>query len=103
MGIRGSKREALEILDKIKGFCDSIDLTLSETKTKLTNMNSEHILFIGTKIFRASHVNYSRLGTERRLKRNKLGIRMEAPIDRIKNKLSISSFISQGKTAPKFL
>ena len=101
VGIRGNRLEAIEILNKIKEFCKSIELTLSETK--VTNLNSEPILFLGTKIFRASHASFSRLGTKRRLKRNKLGIRMEAPIERIRKKLTQSSFISGGKSAAKFL
>lgn len=93
----------MEIYNKVKDFCTSIDLNLSETKTKLTSFNSEPILFLGTKISRSNHVRFSRIGSVRRLKRNKLGIRMEAPMDRIRKKLSQTSFMLQGKSAPKFL
>ena len=103
IGIRGTRKEAIDILNKIKEFCTSISLTLSESKTKLTSLNSESFLFLGTKISRASHASFSRIGTVRRLKRNKLGIRMEAPLIRIRKKLAQASFMAQGKSAPKFL
>lgn len=103
IGIRGTRGEAVEILNKVRTFCTSIGLTLSETKTKLTAINSEPIFFLGTKIFRSNHVSFSRMGTVRRLRRNKLGIRFEAPILRIRKKLAQASFISHGDSAPKFL
>jgi hypothetical protein len=43
------------------------------------------------------------MGTFRRLRRNKLNIRLEAPMDRIKKKLVQASFMANGKSAPKFL
>jgi hypothetical protein len=95
--------EALEILNKIKEFCNSIDLNLSETKTKLTHISTEPVLFLGTHISRSNKVSFSRMGINRRLRRNKLGIRLEAPMSRIKDKLTIASFIKEGKSAPKFL
>lgn len=103
IGIRGSIKDAKNVLNKVKEFCSSIDLTLSESKTKLTSLNSDSVIFLGTKISRSKHVSYSRLDLVRRLKRNKLGIRLEAPLDKIKKKLSQASFMSDGKSAPKFL
>jgi len=103
IGIRGSRMEALEILEKVRNFCTSIDLTLSETKTKLTSLNKDTVLFLGTNIMRSNHSNFSRIGAMRRIKRNKLGIRFEAPLDRIKNKLALASFMDKGNSAPKFL
>jgi hypothetical protein len=95
--------EALEILNKIKEFCESIDLNLSETKTKLTNLSKSPVLFLGTHIFRSSQVSVSRMGINRTMRRNKLGIRLEAPISRIRDKLATASFMNRGKSAPKFL
>nr|YP_010836057.1 hypothetical protein QLP54_mgp09 [Phyllosticta yuccae]WGC90072.1 hypothetical protein [Phyllosticta yuccae] len=103
IGIRGSKREALDILNKIREFSSSIELTFSDSKTKLTNLNSESVLFLGTSISRSNHSSFSKMGTERRLRRNKLGIRLEAPLDRIKKKLTSASFLKGGKSHPKFL
>jgi hypothetical protein len=103
IGIRGTIEEARNTLARVKEFCTSIDLTLSESKTKLTSLNSDSVLFIGTSISRSSHTSYSRIGSVKRIKRNKLGLRLEAPLDRIKKKLAQASFMSDGKSAPKFL
>lgn len=103
IGIRGSKMEAQEILNKVREFCTTIGLTLSDSKTKLIAMNTDAFLFLGTKVSRSKHVSYSRIGSVRRIKRNKLGIRLEAPMLRIRKKLTQSSFLSQGESAPKFL
>ena len=103
IGIRGTRKEAMDILDKVRKFCTSIESTLSETKTKLTGLNSESVPFLGTKITRANHASFSKIGSVRRLRRNKLGIRFEAPLDRIRKKLVQSSFMSEGKSVPKFL
>ena len=103
IGIRGSRIEALEILQKVREFCTTIELNLSEAKTKLTSINKGKILFLGTNIVRAEHTSFSRMGIHRRLRRNKLNIRLEAPIDRIRNKMTQASFMVNGKSAPKFL
>ena len=103
IGIRGTREETLDILNKIREFCSSIDLNLSKTKTKLTSLNTESVLFLGTLISRSNHVRYSRMASMRRLRRNKLGIRFEAPLDRIKKKFTNASFMKKGKSSPKFL
>ena len=103
IGIRGSRQEAVSVLEKVKEFCTSIDLTLSDSKTKLTCLNSDTVTFLGTEISRANQVNFSRLAAVHRLKGNKLGIRLEAPLGRIRKKLASGSFISKGISAAKFL
>ena len=103
IGIRGTRREALEVLEKLRVFCTTLELNLSESNTKLTSINRDKVLFLGTKIFRSKVSSYSRIGTVRSLKRNKLGIRFEAPLDRIKKKLSQANFMYKGISAPKFL
>lgn len=103
IGIRGSKEETLSILNKVNEFLATIELKLNETKTKITSLNDDAILFLGTKIFRANHTSFSRIGPHRRLKRNKLGLRLEAPLNRINEKLSQASFMKDGKSSPKFL
>lgn len=87
----------------MREFCSLIELNLSDSKTKLTSLNSSKVLFLGTNILRAEHNSFSRMGTFRRLRRNKLGIRLEAPLDRIRKKLTEASFMADGKSAPKFL
>lgn len=103
MGIRGTRKETLDILERIKEFTNSIQLRLSESKTKVRSLNNEKVLFLGTTITRSQHTRYSGVGNVRRLKRNKLGIRFEAPLDRINKKLEESSFMLAGKSSPKYL
>lgn len=102
IGIRGTHEQARFTLKKIKEFCDSIELNLSETKTKLTPLNTDSVIFLGTQISRSNHVSFSRLDTIRKIKRHKLGIRFEAPLDRIKQNLAKNKFMLKGKSAPKF-
>jgi len=100
IGIRGSHQEALQILKKVSNFCSEIGLKVSDTKTHITNLNLKSALFLGTKIFRSNYRRFSRIGTT---KKNKLSLRFEAPLDRIKKKLSEASFLKNGKSHPKFL
>lgn len=87
----------------MKEFLATMELKLNETKTKVTSLNDDAILFLGTKIFRSNHTSFSRIGPYRRLKRNKLGLRLEAPLNRINEKLSQANFMDKGKSSPKFL
>lgn len=103
IGIRGSRIDATEILNKVREFCSLIELNLNESKTKLTSLNSNKVPFLGTNVLRAEHNSFTRMGTFRRLRRNKLGIRLEAPIDRIRKKLTEANFMVDGKSSPKFL
>jgi len=103
IGIRGSHQETLQILEKVNNFSSELGLNVSETKTRITNLNLESALFLGTKIFRSNHRRFSRIGNTRFLKRIKLSLRFEAPLDRIKKKLSEASFLKNGKASPKFL
>lgn len=103
VGIRGTAEETTDILRKIKKFCTNIGIEVSETKTKITNIQKEKVLFLGTLITKSSHRSYSKIGHQRRLRRNKLGIRLEAPISRIRDILKEASFIKKGKSHPKFL
>jgi hypothetical protein len=103
IGVRGSHSETMDILNKISEFCKEIGLELSENKTKVTNLNKDSALFLGTKIFRSSHRRYSRIGNLKWIRRNRLKLRLEAPIDRIKSKLTTGSFIKFNKAHPKFL
>lgn len=72
-------------------------------KTKITSLHSDKAFFLGTLIRRASHRRYQRIGKNRQQRRIKLGLRFEAPIAKIKEKLKKASFIKEEKSAPKFL
>jgi hypothetical protein len=103
VGIRGTHKETLDILKKIKEFCEQLGLKVSDQKTKVTNIIEQDALFLGTKITREKHRSYSSIGPMKMLRRNKLGLRFEAPLDIIRKKLSNASFMKNGKSAPKFL
>jgi hypothetical protein len=50
IGVEGSYEMAVEILNKVKSFLETLKLALNETKTKITKFNSKPIEFLGYKI-----------------------------------------------------
>ena len=78
-------------------------LTLSELKTKITNLNDSRAMFLGTSIKRAREYSYSRPSHNLMLRRNSKKLRLEAPITRIQKKLKDAGFIKFGKSYPKFI
>lgn len=102
VGIRGSLEETKNILSQIDLKLNEMGLTLSKEKTKITNINKDKVLFLGTSISRSHHRRYTMMhvGTSRRLG---LGIRLEAPLDRVRQKLTSAGFIRNGKPYPKFI
>jgi len=48
VGIKGSWKEAEKIKEKISVFLNELGLTLNEDKTKITNINIDRVLFLGT-------------------------------------------------------
>lgn len=60
IGIRGTLAETKETMLKVKEFLLKVGLTLSETKTKITNLNTSRALFLGTEILRAREVTFHR-------------------------------------------
>jgi hypothetical protein len=95
--------ETREILNKVKILLESLGLNLSETKTKITNLNSSSALFLGTTIKRAQEYSFSKIGSSRFLRRNSKKVRLEAPITRILKKLHNAEFMSDNKAHPKFV
>nr|QTG38659.1 hypothetical protein [Ganoderma sp. TQC-2021a] len=102
VGIRGSLEETRNILNKIDSKLSELGLTLSQEKTKIANINNEKVLFLGTLISRSKHRRFTMMnvGTTRRLG---LGIRLEAPLDRVRRKLTDAGFIKEGIPSPKFI
>nr|NP_039503.1 hypothetical protein ScpofMp05 [Schizosaccharomyces pombe]P05511.4 RecName: Full=Uncharacterized 91 kDa protein in cob intron [Schizosaccharomyces pombe 972h-]CAA26587.1 unnamed protein product [Schizosaccharomyces pombe]CAA38288.1 unnamed protein product [Schizosaccharomyces pombe] len=85
VAVNGSYTQTKEILAKITCFCSSIGLTVSPTKTKITNSYTDKILFLGTNISHSKNVTFSRhFGI---LQRNSGFILLSAPMDRIAKKL----------------
>ena len=55
IGIRGDRKDAATILEKVSEFCSQIKLTVSKEKTKITSINKEKAIFLGTYITRSRH------------------------------------------------
>lgn len=103
VGIKGNLIETEEILNKIEAKLSSMGLTLSKSKTKVTNLNKSSVTFLGTKIFRAREHSFSRLRNSSILKRNSRKLRLEAPLVRIMSKLHDTDFMKESQSCPKFV
>lgn len=101
IGIKGTLSEAKQILEVARLHLKDMELTLSESKTKLTNINLSSALFLGTNIKRASKYSFARTSHNNLLRRNSKKLRLEAPISRILEKLKEADFIKSGKSNPK--
>jgi len=102
IGIKGTKDEAERIFKEIEIVLSKIGLTLSRTKTRITNINDQGFLFLGTFIFRARRISFARLAGAL-IKRNSKKLRLEAPLIRIMKKLHEADFMKAGKSNPKFI
>ena len=59
IGIRGSRQDCVEILEKIKIFLKAeLRLDLSEEKTLITNAKNETAIFLSTKIKKREHGSF---------------------------------------------
>jgi len=104
IGLRGSKNDAMVIKEKISQFLDGIGLTLSENKTKVSNMETDHIKFLGVMMTRSAHVKHFQTPNSRDiLQRASLKVRVTAPMDDLRAKLSQNKFMSKGRSHPKFV
>jgi hypothetical protein len=83
IGIKGNYAETIQILDKVRIHLNELGFTLSENKTKITNLNTSRALFLGSYIKRATEYSFSRASHSQFLKRNSKKLRLEAPIDHI--------------------
>nr|AVR57750.1 hypothetical protein C0989_000010 [Termitomyces sp. T132] len=104
IGIRGSNKDAIEIKNSIHDYLKSIDLTLSAEKTKITNLNTDTIKFLGIEMTRSSHIKYHSTPNRRDIiQRNPMRLRVLAPMNDIKAKLRMNKFIVENIVAPKFI
>jgi len=81
---------------KIKIFCEKeLGLTVSEEKTKITNTYKDHAFFLGTRIRHSKIYSYSlRRGI---LQRNRRGLLLTAPMDKIMKKFRESGFLKNNR------
>jgi len=100
IGIDGTKEESVQILDKVRNFLKERGLTLSDTKTLITNINHEKAKFLGANIFRTSVTTYGRRNRGFLMRDNKT-IKLTAPVDRVLKKLANAGFMEKGISAPK--
>lgn len=100
--MRGSREECLKLVSEIRVFLrEELELELSETKTKITNANSEYAEFLSVRVNRGNHETYS---TRRGVKsRNVKNLRFLAPVDTITKKLANNGFMEKGIPYPKFI
>lgn len=76
-------------------------LTVNKDKTKITSINKEKAVFLGTYIKRSHH---EKLLNKRGMKmRQSKKLQFLAPLDRIRNKLTQANFIKKGRANPRFL
>ena len=105
IGVKGSYADAKAIKYKISKFLKNIGLELNDKKTKITNINKDRVMFLGTYLFRSRHRKYvdiEGVGKRKFIRRDALKIRLEAPLVRILKKLSESQFMKKGKSSPKY-
>lgn len=78
-------------------------LKLSDSKTRITNINNAEALFLGSIIKRAREYSYARTSHNSVLKRNSRKLRLEAPIQRILKKLHDADFMKKNEACPKLV
>jgi group II intron reverse transcriptase/maturase len=93
IAVNGRHSDASEILNKVTLFLKNLGLTVSPTKTKITNTYKEPALFLGTNIAHSKSVTYSchQRGT---LQRNSGFLVLSAPLKIIYKKLKEAGFMS---------
>ena len=102
IGIKGSYKNALSTIKKIKFFLHSkLKLTLAEDKTLITHAATQKVFFLGVYVFKARHRTYRK--DKGKTVRNSLEVRMEAPIQKVVHKLIKANFIRNKRSWPKFI
>jgi len=102
IGVRGSLSECRALLERIRDFLASeLKLVLSKEKTLITSVTHGRALFLGVTIYRGSHQTFRKMGN--RVRRNGRELRLEAPLARIRKKLTEAGFIKHEQPSPKTL
>jgi hypothetical protein len=74
---------------------------VNKGKTKITSINQEKAVFLGSYIKRSHHTKFTnKNGIKTRLSKKLLFL---APLDRVRRKLTEANFIKDGKAQPRFL
>ena len=101
IGVCGTKEDSVSILAKVRDFMREKSLTLSDTKTLITNVNNDRATFLGTNIFRTQSTTYGRRKRGFLIRDNRT-LKLTAPMDRVLEKLTKAGIIMGGKPSPKF-
>lgn len=93
IAVNGKFAEATDILNKVTLFLKDLGLTVSPTKTKITNTYKEPALFLGTNISHSKTITLSlhRRGT---VQRNSGFLVLRAPMKRITKKLNEAGYMN---------
>nr|YP_009517244.1 hypothetical protein DXG02_000007 [Myochromella boudieri]AYE93129.1 hypothetical protein DXG02_000007 [Myochromella boudieri] len=93
IAVNGKLSEATDILNRVTLFLKELGLTVSLTKTKITNTYKKHALFLGTNISHSKAVTYSlhRKGT---VQINSGFLVLNAPMKRVAIKLKESGYMN---------
>lgn len=109
IGIVGSKKEAIEIKEKIKEFLNNnLKLNLNEEKTLITNASKEEASFLGTHIKCPIYeeekiILRERNGIISKQRKSSANIRINMNVDKIIQKLKNAKFCNgAGKSIPKY-
>lgn len=103
IGIRGSLIETRKIMEQVREYLLRVGLNLSETKTRITNLNDSKVLFLGTEILRARKTTFHRNKLSNILRRNPRKLRLQAPINRIRTKLHVANLMKDNNSYPKYV
>lgn len=96
IAVNGTYTETNSILDKVKDFCLAMGLTLSPTKTKITNSYKDYIFFLGTRIKHSGVTTWSKHRGGYR-QRNRKALMLTAPMVKIRSKLSLTGFVKNNR------
>jgi len=56
--MRGTFAHTQRVLEKVKMFLKHVMcLDINDSKTNITNLNEDKVVFLGTNVFRSKHVN----------------------------------------------
>lgn len=104
MGVRGSYQDCVGLLNKITLFLkEELNLNLSAEKTLITNANKGKAYFIGTWIRNSTppHQSFKRSLVIRQS--TPISIRLEAPLDKISQKLREAKILDGIVPVPRFI
>ncbi len=101
IAVNGTYSDSKDILEKVTDFLKDLGLTVSPTKTKITNTYIDKALFLGTNISHSKTVTQSvhRGGTRQR---NSGFLILSAPMDRIYKTLREAGFMSNHRGRSRF-